>query len=229
MNAVVETPVYSLTPFTLLDYPDKTACIIWFAGCNMRCSYCYNPEIVHGKGKLRYEHVFNFLKKRVDLIDGIVLSGGECTSAKGLIEFVREVKKMGMKVKLDTNGSNPQVIQQLINEELIDYIALDFKANKNKFHVITGSKLFGRFEKTLDLLLLNHLDFEVRTTIHESLLSLLDIKEMIQFLEVKGYKGKFYLQQFINNTPTIGSMGYSKNSLQTSDFSSSTIDVVLRN
>lgn len=229
MNAVDHTPIYSLTPFTLLDYPDKTACIIWFAGCNMRCSYCYNPEIVTSKGKLSFEEVAVFLRKRINLIDGVVLSGGECTSNKDLPQFARTIKKIGMNIKLDTNGSNPKMIQQLIDEQLIDYIALDFKATNQKFNTITNSKLVNRFEKTLDLLLDSQFKFEVRTTVHENLLSKKDIDEMIAFLIKKGYQGSYFLQQFVNNTPTIGNLGYSRNSLQQSDFSDSKIKVFVRN
>jgi pyruvate formate lyase activating enzyme len=229
LKNVIKTPIFSFTPFTLLDYPDKTACIIWFAGCNMRCLYCYNPEIVTGEGKLTYSNILSFLTKRVGLLDGVVLSGGECTSAKGLIEFARSIRKIGMKIKLDTNGSNPHVVEQLINEDLIDYVALDFKASKAKYMQITGSKLYGRFEKTLGLLMCKQLNFEIRTTIHESLLSLDDINDMIHYLSEKGYKGKLYLQQFRNNTPTIGNLGYSKNSIQQSDFNTSSIEVLMRN
>ena len=93
MKVDVAKPIYSITPFTLLDYPHKAACIIWFAGCNMRCLYCYNPDIVLGKGKLSFQEALNFLKTRINLLDGVVLSGGECTSHKNIKVLLQEIKK----------------------------------------------------------------------------------------------------------------------------------------
>ena len=159
-----------ITPFTLLDYPHKSACILWFAGCNMRCLYCYNPEIVLGKGTLSFEKILSFLHTRKNLLDAVVFSGGECLLHKKIIPLITEVKKMGFLVKVDTNGSSPEVMQNLINKDLIDYIALDFKGPKSKFQAITLSDLYDSFEKTLDLILLAKIPFEVRTTYHSDLL-----------------------------------------------------------
>jgi pyruvate formate lyase activating enzyme len=120
--------VYNITPFTLLDYPDKTACIVWFAGCNMRCVYCYNVDIVRGKGRMSYDEVYGFLDTRRGLLDAVVLSGGECLMHRSIESFIIELKKRNLLVKIDTNGSYPLVLSKLINEQLIDYVALDFKA-----------------------------------------------------------------------------------------------------
>ena len=174
----VKTPIYSLTPFTLLDYPHKSACILWFAGCNMRCLYCYNPEIVLGKGSLSFENILSFLQSRKNLLDAVVFSGGECLLHKKIIPLITEVKKMGFLVKVDTNGSQPKVLQELIQKELIDCIALDFKAMPGNFEKITQSKLFIPFEKSLLLLLQSGIPFEVRTTVHSDLLNKKDIQEI---------------------------------------------------
>ena len=104
-------PIENITPFSLLDFQDLCACIIWFTGCNMRCSYCYNPEIVFGKGKYNFEEAIQFLQKRINLLDGVVLSGGECTLHKELIPFVKEIKNLGFKIKIDTNGTYPSKIK----------------------------------------------------------------------------------------------------------------------
>lgn len=229
MNNVVNYPIDSITPFTLLDYPDKTACILWFAGCNMRCVYCYNPGIVHSQGKFDYDHALSFLKKRKNLLDGVVLSGGECTTHKGISDFIQQVRDLNMKIKLDTNGSNPLVMDELILQQKLDYVALDFKAPKEKFHAITKSKLFNRFEKSLDLLVNSDVNFEIRTTVHNQLLSKEELYKMIDYLILKGYTGKYYIQQFINDTPTIGNMGFSLNTLKQADFNSCKLEVVLRN
>ena len=104
-------PVYGLTPFTMLDYPDRTACIIWFAGCNMRCAYCHNPEIVlGGKGTMQLGEIFMFLEKRKGLLSGVVLSGGEASVYPQIEEVAAKIKQMGFDIKLDTNGTRPEII-----------------------------------------------------------------------------------------------------------------------
>lgn len=198
--------IYSVSPFTLLDYPDKTACIIWFAGCNMRCPYCYNPEIVSGKGNISYFNALEFIISRRELLDGVVLSGGECTSHKNLEVFASAIKKLGMLVKVDTNGSNPGTIRKLIETKAVDYVALDFKAPVYKYHQVTGAALFNRFEQTFDLLNGSNLAFEVRTTFHSDLLTQEDFRNMALWLKEKKYKGIYYLQRFINDTSTLGNL-----------------------
>lgn len=220
--------IYSITPFTLLDYPHKTACILWFAGCNMRCLYCYNPEIVLGKGKISFDEALLFLNSRKNLLDGVVLSGGECTSHKRLEPFLQKIKAMGFSVKIDTNGSNPQILSDLINKNLIDYVALDFKALPDKFNSITQSNLFEDFNKSLQLLLQYKVKFELRTTYHSELLNENDLKKMIQFLENQNYVGHFFIQHFINNVETIGDLENSKRNIQAIKFSTRSIKVDFR-
>lgn len=194
----------------MLDYPDKTACILWFAGCNMRCVYCYNPEIVFGKGKISLEESLNFLQSRKNLLDGVVLSGGECTSHKSIKDLLVEIKKMGFLVKIDTNGSNPVKLRNLIEEKLVDYIALDFKSTEEKFNLITKSDLFNEFNTTLEYLIRKNFPFEVRTTVHSELLAQSDINQMIQILHDKSYSGTYYLQYYRNDSETIGRILNSK-------------------
>ncbi len=224
-NAV--KPIYSLTPFTLLDYPHKTACILWFAGCNMRCSYCYNPDIVLGKGTISAEQVFSFLEKRKGLLDGVVFSGGECTLHPTLIPMIREIKDMGFLIKIDTNGTNPKVLQKLIQENLIDYVALDFKALPLSFEKITQLDSFYHFEESLQLLLESKIEFEVRTTIHSELFQTRTLQHMVNYLESQDYKGNYYLQHFKNNVATLGNL---KNCNRTNniDFNSKKINIVTR-
>lgn len=227
---MVSKPIHSITPFTLLDYPDKPACILWFAGCNMRCLYCYNPGIVQGKGRYGYEDAIQFLHKRKGLLDGVVLSGGECTMHKGLPEFCTKLKQEGLLVKLDTNGSNPDLILHLMQQKLIDYVALDYKAPLHKYEMITQSSLYAHFERTLRLLMNGEIPFEVRTTVHTSLLHEEDIQEMICFLEKEGYKGKLFIQHFINDTTTLGNLHPSRYSIDREKIAkSSCIELVVRN
>jgi pyruvate formate lyase activating enzyme len=224
----VAKPIYSLTPFTLLDYPHKSACILWFAGCNMRCLYCYNPEIVFGKGTLSFEKIIHFLKSRINLLDAVVFSGGECLLHKKSVSFIAEVKKMGFLVKIDTNGSLPEVLEELIQKQLINYVALDFKAMSANFEKITQSKLFIPFEKSLLLLLQSGISFEVRTTVHSELLSKKDILEMISYLENNGYTGDYFIQHFVNGTPTIEKLGHSFKKLENENLSTQKIKVHFR-
>nr|WP_298660694.1 anaerobic ribonucleoside-triphosphate reductase activating protein [uncultured Flavobacterium sp.] len=202
-------PICNITPFTLLDYPDKSACILWYTGCNMRCLYCYNPKIVLGKGAISFSETISFLKKRKGLLDAVVFSGGECLIHKNIIEQVKEVKALGFLVKIDTNGSNSKVVKQLLNDNLIDYVALDFKALKSSYNAITKSNLFDEFESSFELLLASTIPFEIRTTYHSELISDVELNEMIHFLEYKEYKGNYYIQYFKNNVETLGNLSSS--------------------
>lgn len=224
----VSKPIYSLTPFTLLDYPHKSACILWFAGCNMRCLYCYNPEIVLGKGSISFEKILSFLHSRKNLLDAVVLSGGECVLHKNIISLIAEVKKMGFLVKIDTNGSSPDIMQKLLNQNQIDYIALDFKAPKSKFQSITQSNLYYSFEKTLDLILKTKVPFEVRTTYHSDLLTEEDLEGMVRFLESKNYVGNYYIQYFKNNVETLSKLERSNNRIDCEKLSTQNIKLILR-
>lgn len=221
-------PIYSITPFTLLDYPHQSACILWFSGCNMRCLYCYNPEIVLGKGTLSFEKVLDFLCSRKKLLDAVVLSGGECLLHKDITSLITQIKKMGFLVKIDTNGSKPDVLQQLIENQLINYVALDFKAMPSDFENITQSKLFLAFEKSLHLLLESEITFEIRTTIHSDLITEKQVRLMIIYLEKNNYVGNYYLQFFFNGVPTLEKLGYSNRELERLSLSTTRIKVHFR-
>lgn len=191
-------PIYDLTPFTMLDFPDRIACIVWFSGCNMRCPYCHNPEIVKGKsGKLKVADVLSFLKDRRGLLEGVVLSGGEATLYEGIIPFAREVRKMGFAVKLDTNGTRPDIIGRLLEENLLNYVALDYKAPASKFKSITGMEAKAAFDRSLQLLCDQmFVPIEIRTTVHTGILDERDITEIMQDLEDKSYRGRYYVQNY---------------------------------
>lgn len=176
----------------------------------MRCPYCYNSEIVFGTGKVTFSECEQFLNKRKGLLDAVVFSGGECLIHKNIIEQIREVKKMGFLIKIDTNGSNPAVLEALMVEEIIDYVALDFKSTREKFAKLTHSNLYNKFEKSLKLLVNSKLDFEVRTTFHSALLSIENLNEMVGILEDYGYMGNFYVQLFRNTGSTIGRLAEHK-------------------
>jgi len=228
LNRSVPNPIYNITPFTLLDYPDKTACIIWFAGCNMKCPYCYNPEIVLGKGKMSFSDSLTFIEKRRNLLDGVVLSGGECTMHHGIEQYAAQIKGMKMLVKIDTNGSHPEKLKGLIQGNLVDYVALDFKSLSAGFDRITKSNLFDQFVESLELLIVSGIPFEVRTTVHSDLLSLIDIQQMAGFLTEKKYKGNYYIQNFVGDTPTLDDMHYSV-PLRSGNFAEGDVNIIIRN
>ncbi len=204
--------IADVTKFTLQDYPNHTACMIWIENCNMRCKYCHNAEFVNIKNNTEYfteNQILNFLKKRVGLFDGVVFSGGECTLSKDLESLIRKVKNLGFKVKIDTNGLNFNVINNLVKNNLIDYVALDFKAPKIKFEFVTqiDNKFYDIFEKTLRYLIEinngNLVDLEIRTTVHTDLLGESDLNNIIDILDDLNYKQTYYIQNFRNDNKEI--------------------------
>jgi pyruvate formate lyase activating enzyme len=193
----------------MLDFPDRTACIAWVAGCNMRCGYCHNPQIVLQKGSLGEAAVLAFLERRRGLLDGVVLSGGEATTWPGLHAFAQRATGLGFALKLDTNGLRPEVIARLLEDELVDRIALDYKAPPLKFREVTGVAAWNRFSSTLDLLSTqDKVPFEVRTTAHADLLDRSDLLEIARDLRRRGYRGPWTLQQALAgpDRPTLGNL-----------------------
>nr|MCR5483901.1 anaerobic ribonucleoside-triphosphate reductase activating protein [Bacilli bacterium] len=131
--------IFGLDKFSLLDYPGKVSSIIFLSGCNMNCSYCYNSDLIRmGESNYSEEEILDFLNSRVGKIDGVVITGGEPTLNNDLIEFIKKIKKMGLLVKLDTNGSNPEMIKELLDNKLIDYVAMDVKTSLNKYNSVTN-------------------------------------------------------------------------------------------
>ena len=219
--------IYDLTKFTHLDYKDHLSCIVWFSSCNMRCDYCYNKDIVFSKeGRYSYIDILKFLKTRVGLLDAVVLSGGEATS-HSLVEFCKEIKKLGFKIKLDTNGTNFLEIKKLVDLNLLDFLALDYKATKLKFSKITHSNKYNYFSKTLDFLIDASLNFEARTTLHNDLLNEDDINEIIDDLKSRAYKGKYFIQEFLDTGINIANISLSKKKFNKSLLSNK-IEVIWR-
>lgn len=209
-------PIYAVTPFTMLDFPGRTACIVWFSGCNMRCGYCHNPAIVRGKGRGDIGAVFDFLRRRAGLLDGVVLSGGEATLYPGLPAFVERVRGLGYAIKLDTNGTRPDIVRRFLEAGQVDYIALDYKAPPEKFRAVTGINGFDDFSQTLDILCTqDKTAFEVRTTVHTDLMDEDDVNAIIADLDRRGYNGVFYVQNFRsdNDRPTLKNMPPQKRAL----------------
>lgn len=197
----------------------------------MRCVYCYNPDIVFGKGKKRLTDALAFIRSRKSLLDGVVMSGGECTLYTEIIPLARAIKELGMRVKIDTNGSHPERMRRLLSEKLVDYVSLDFKALPGRFEALTLSHptLYKRFEETLRLLLQAGKPFEVRTTVHSQLLPDEEIRAMADYLSAHGYRGNYYLQNFMNDTETVGCVAERHRRIDTFIYPGSPIKIVIRN
>ena len=189
---------------SLLDYPDMLSAIIWTVGCNFRCPFCYNKDIVVGKVELiPEEEVISFLEKRKGLLEGLVISGGEPLMQENIVEFTEKIKKLGYLIKIDTNGMYPKKLKELIDKKLVDYVAMDAKAPKEKYNLLAGVKVdIPKIEKSIDIIKNDAPDYEFKTTFVPDLLKKEDIIEIAKWLE--GSKN-FYLQQFKNNPPLVSS------------------------
>lgn len=219
--------IYNITPFTTTDYKDHLSCVVWFTSCNMRCLYCYNPDIVNSmSGLYTIDDLLIFLKKRVGLLDAVVLSGGEAT-IHDLIEICLKIKALGYKIKLDTNGSNPKQIKELIKKDLLDFVALDFKATKEKFKNITKSSFYDKFIESIKILEKSKIEYEVRTTLHNDLLNVDDINEMQEVLIQNNYNKNFYIQKFLE-VENLSNLKASNNIFDISNLDNK-LDIVWRN
>lgn len=169
----------------------------------MRCPYCHNADIVLGKNRLSFEEVLLFLKKRRRVLEGVVFSGGEPTLHPYLTTMLRLTKELGYKNKLDTNASRPNIVQKLLEQKLLDFVAIDFKAPKEKYQQITGIDGYENFCKTLKIVQKFQIDYEVRTTVHSILLNETDINSMIRTLQNLDYQKTYFLQNFRDSSKNL--------------------------
>lgn len=228
-RALKKLPITSITPFTFQDYPEHTACILWFSGCNMACGYCHNPELVKGDlAKLPSAQVIEFLESRKGLLEGVVLSGGECTLSPALPEFAAWLRTLGYLIKIDTNGTNPDMLEKLLADGLVDFIALDFKAPSGKFAAVTGSDRYDLFERSLALLCRANIAVEIRTTIHADQLDEEDINGMMGALSGFGYEGRYFLQCFKQGL-TLGNLDTPRRAFDLSALTKPPFTLELRN
>ena len=182
---------------SLLDYPDKISAIVFTQGCNFRCGFCHNPGLLQVNSKKDIYSVdvfFEFLKNRVGKLDGVVITGGEATLQKDLIPFMQEVKNLGFLIKLDTNGYRPDVVQDVINQGLVDYFAMDIKAPLDKYSFVTNVDIdTDKIVKSIDLIMNSNIPYEFRTTVMKSQLSYEDFEKIGEL--IKG-ADRYYLQRF---------------------------------
>ena len=184
---------------TFIDYPGKLACTVFLCGCNFRCPFCYSkelvlPEKIKNQPEVRKKEFFDFLEKRKGLLEAIVICGGEPTINKDLPDFIREIKKFGYLIKLDTNGSNPEMLQELIDEKLIDYVAMDIKAPREKYEKTVGLKIeIEKIEESVKILKKGVIECEFRTTVVPGVIDKDDVLKMAKWI---GPAPRYFLQNF---------------------------------
>jgi len=200
-----------LEKLTLLDYPEHLAAILFTQGCNFRCHYCYNPLLVlprlgqdkeeKGSSPFSPQNLFLFLRERVGRLEGVVITGGEPTLHPDLPEFISDIKKLGYLVKLDSNGTNPDMLSRLIAAKLIDYIAMDIKAPLERYEAVVGAPVdCEKLRKSVKIIKESGLPYEFRTTVVPGLVRPEDFRPMGEL--IKG-AGKWYLQGFKSDTDLV--------------------------
>ena len=185
-----------LQRISLIDYPKELSAIIFTKGCNFRCPYCHNPELVVGSANIiNTDIVLDFLKNRVGKLSAVSITGGEPTLHSDLPEFIKQIKSMGYKVKLDTNGTNPNMLKQIIDEKIVDYVAMDVKAPLDKYSTVVGVEVnIANIVDSINIIKESDIYYEYRTTVVESCLvkeDIISIAEMIKGAKI------YYLQRFI--------------------------------
>lgn len=190
--------ISGLQKLTLLDYPGHIACTIFTNGCNYRCPFCQNASLVlrpMEQPEITEDELFSFLKKRVGILQGVCITGGEPTLHSDLIRLIQKIKQLGFFVKLDTNGSSPDMLDELITKHLIDYVAMDIKNSKEKYGITVGLQNFDitYIEKSADILMKGSLPYEFRTTLVKEFHNAEDLLSIGRWLSGSE---KYFLQSF---------------------------------
>lgn len=196
--------IQGLNKTTLLDYPEHVAATLFTGGCNFRCPFCHNGDLVLGYQQIpviSMEEVWSFLQKRQGLLEGVCITGGEPTLQPDLIDFIREIKELGYLVKLDTNGYQPRVLKKLLEQSLLDYVAMDIKAAKGNYPKAIGwvkQETFQteRLQESIDMLMQGQIPYEFRTTVVKGIHTMEEFREIGSWLQ--GARA-YYLQGYQEN------------------------------
>ncbi len=191
---------------TMLDFPGKVACTVFTGGCNFRCPFCHNAMLVTDIDQgiaFSEDEIFAYLYKRKGRIDGVCVTGGEPLLQKDIFEFISKIKDTGMLVKLDTNGSYPEKLKELVSNGLVDYVAMDIKNSKAKYAETVGKPDFdiSPIEESVDFLLSGAVDYEFRTTVVKEFHTTDDIADAARW--IRGAK-RYFLQGFVDSGNLIG-------------------------
>ncbi len=202
--------IAGLQKMTLLDYPGKVACTVFLQGCNLRCPFCHNSGLLDmaGEDLVEAEALLAFLEKRRGLLDGVCITGGEPTLQADLANLIRRIKALGYLVKLDTNGTRPEVLKHLVGEGLIDYVAMDIKNCPGRYAQTAGAAPMKQIEQSIRFLLTGDLDYELRTTVVEELHDEQSILDMGQWMcrVAPGHRPKrFFLQSYVDRDSVLSS------------------------
>ncbi len=208
--------IVGLDKVSLLDFPNKVSAIVFTNGCNFACEYCHNSSIASKKYNLISEdEILAYLYKRAGLLDGVVISGGEPLLQKDLIEFIKKIKKIGLLVKIDTNGYFPEILKDLVNSGLVDYVAMDIKAKLSDYNKICAVQNLNvdRIKQSIDILLNCNIDYEFRTTYIKSYHKIEDVDDICKL--IIGAKN-YYIQSFKDSldVPNHQLQSFSDNELQ---------------
>lgn len=192
--------IRGLIKTSLIDYPGKISAVVFTGGCNLRCGYCYNPEFARNDESLpslSNEFVLDFLKKRSKILEGVTISGGEPTLSNSIVDFISEIKTLGLAVKLDTNGFKPKTIKNIIESSSVDYFSLDIKTSPEKYNRLTQTNFsFENIIESLNFIKSSGIDYEIRTTCIPEFFSDNDIDSIRLSI---GRVKRYYLQQFIGS------------------------------
>lgn len=198
--------ICGLQKLTLLDYPEKIACTVFTGGCNLRCPFCHNASLVLGNQEgmqFSEDEIFDYLKKRRGLLDGVCISGGEPMIQPGLEEFIRKVRQLGYCVKLDTNGCFPERLKSLVKQKLVDYVAMDVKSSPGHYAETVGIPDFdfSNVKESMDFLLGEPVDYEFRTTVVKGLHNAEILRDAA--ISIRGAK-RYFLQKFVDSGDIVG-------------------------
>ena len=197
--------IAGLQKLTLLDFPGKLACTVFLPGCNLRCPFCHNASLVlpgRSTPLMTQEELMEFLKGRKGKLDGVCITGGEPTLHRDLPQLVRQIKELGLACKLDTNGTRPEVLKQLLDAKLLDYAAMDIKNSPAKYAATCGDvDVLEKVKESVRLLEESGMDHEFRTTVLHPRHTPQDMTEIGQWLA--GTK-KYFIQQFVDSGDLIG-------------------------
>lgn len=194
---------------TLIDYPKKIACTLFLFGCNFKCGFCHNPELVlpskQEEKTYPQKEIIEYLEKRKGYLDGVCITGGEPLVSLDK-EFLIKIKKLGYLIKIDTNGCFPEKLMELINEELVDFVSMDIKASKENYEKVANSEVdLEKIEKSIKLIFSKAKDYEFRTTVIEGVHDINEMRNLAKWLhELVGKSKKFCLQGFKNNGKFVG-------------------------
>jgi pyruvate formate lyase activating enzyme len=210
--------IAGLVRSSLIDYPGKITAVVFTQGCNFRCGFCHNPDLItleNSEIKIESKKVIDFLKTRIGKLEGVVITGGEPLIQGNIEGFIKEIKAMGFSVKLDTNGSNPAKLSQLITNKLIDFVAMDIKGPISKYSKICAYPNTKVIQKSINIIMKSGLDYEFRTTVLPAYHDISDFEDIGKLITgAKLYTIQGFRSEITLDTELKGTNSFSRNELE---------------